>query len=206
MSYCRWDSELTFYRMNLSPSFLHDVALKSGFNFSGNVELHHQLHMQDPKLFQISQWLADELQNEGASGQLYFDSLSNLLAVYLLQNFASAQRNSSLQLNKLSKQQISRVIEYMYANLVRDISLNELAGVANMSASHLIRLFKQTTGMAPHKYFIHLRVQQAKSLIQSSKFSMIEIAAQLGFADQSHMNRHFKKIVGVTPREFLLKN
>ena len=206
MSYCRWDSELTFYRMNLSPSFLHDVALKSGFNFSGNVELHHQLHMQDPKLFQISQWLADELQNEGASGQLYFDSLSNLLAVYLLQNFASARRNSSLQLNKLSKQQISRVIEYMYANLVRDISLNELAGVANMSASHLVRLFKQTTGMAPHKYFIHLRVQQAKSLIQSSKFSMIEIAAQLGFADQSHMNRHFKKIVGVTPREFLLKN
>lgn len=190
--------------MNLSPSFLQEVALKTDFHISGNVELQHKLQLQDQKLFQISQWLADELQNEGSSGQLYLDSLVNLLAIHLLQNYTSGRSKPSLYLNKLSNKQISRVIEYMHTNLARDISLDELAEVANMSASHLVRLFKQMTGLTPHKYFIHLRVQKAKVLIQSQKYSMGEIAVQLGFADQSHMNRHFKKIVGATPREFLL--
>ena len=206
MSYCRWDSSLSFYRMDVSPFFLQEVALKSEFRISGDFELAHKLRLQDPKLLQIGQWLGEELQTGGASGQLYFDSLSNLLAVHLLQNYASSGNNPASLPNKLSKQQISRVIEYMHAHLERDISLDELAGVANMSASYLVRLFKQATGLTPHKYFIHLRVEKAKVLIQSHRFSMGEIAALLGFADQSHLNRHFKKIVGATPREFLLNS
>lgn len=202
MSYCRWDRELSFLRLDLPPAFVREVASKTDFQFSGNIELHRQLRTHDPKLFQLSQWLVDELQNDGAGGKLYIDSLTNLLTVHLLQNYVSTERNRAPLPSKLTEQQVARAIEYMHSHLERDISLEELSAAVNISASYLVRLFKQATGLTPHQYFINLRIHQAKVLIQSRNFTMGEIAAKLGFADQSHMNRHFKRITGLTPREF----
>ncbi|WP_248928380.1 helix-turn-helix domain-containing protein [Paenibacillus hamazuiensis] len=205
MSYCRWENELSFLRLELDPTFVKQVADHSEFAASGgNVELNHKLRFNDPKLFHLSQWLLDELQSEGASGKLYIDSLANLLTVHLLQNYATSSKKRTALPNKMTEQQVSRVVEYMHANMEREISLEELAAVANMSQSYLSRLFKLATGLSPHQYFINIRIDKAKSLIQSRGLTMAEISAVLGFADQSHMNRHFKRITGLSPREFLL--
>jgi AraC family transcriptional regulator len=204
-SYCRWEADLSFLRLELDPAFVKQVAQQSDFMTSGgNIELNHKLRTNDPKLFHLSQWLLDELQSDGAGGKLYIDSLVNLLTVHLLQNYTSPSKKQPTVPSKLTEQQVSRVIEYMHANIEREISLEELAAVANMSQSYLNRLFKQATGLSPHQYFINIRIDKAKSLIQSRSFTMAEISAALGFTDQSHMNRHFKRITGLSPREFLL--
>ncbi|UUZ78765.1 AraC family transcriptional regulator [Paenibacillus sp. P26] len=205
MSYCRWENDLSFLRLELDPVFVKKVAEHSGFMTSGgNIELNHKLRINDPKLFHLSQWSLDELQSDGAGGKLYIDSLANLLTVHLLQNYTSTSKKQASVPSKMTEQQVSRAIEYMHANLDREISLEELAAVTNMSHSYLSRLFKHATGLSPHQYLINIRIDKAKSLIQSRNFTMAEISATLGFTDQSHMNRHFKRITGLSPRAFLL--
>jgi AraC family transcriptional regulator len=205
MSYCRWENDLSFLRLELDPAFVKRVAEHAEIAASGGtVELNHKLRFNDPKLFHLSQWLVDELQSDGSNGKLYIDSLANLLTVHLLQNYVSSTKKQTAAPLKMTERQVTRVIEYMHANLDREIPLEELANVANMSQSYLSRLFKQATGLSPHQYFINIRIDKAKSLIQSRDYTMAEISAVLGFSDQSHMNRHFKRITGLSPREFLL--
>lgn len=66
-------------------------------------------------------------------------------------------------------------------------------------------LFKQSTGLTPHQYVIKIRVDRAKYLLLQGKNSIADIAQIVGFANQSHLNLHFKRLVGVTPKQFSQK-
>ena len=72
-----------------------------------------------------------------------------------------------------------------------------------MSPTYFSRLFKETTGITPHQYVIRCRIDRAKNLLQQGKLSIAEIAKEVGFVDQSHLHRHFKRLVGVTPKKYL---
>lgn len=58
-------------------------------------------------------------------------------------------------------------------------------------------------GLAPHQYLIRHRVEEAKRLLSEKKMAIAEVARQVGFADQSHLTRHFKQVVGVMPKQFI---
>jgi AraC family transcriptional regulator len=93
-----------------------------------------------------------------------------------------------------------RALDYIHDNLANELSLQELAGVAGVSVYHFVVVFRQATGISPHQYVIHQRVEKAKSLLRRSDLSIGEIALQVGFYDSSHLNRHFKRLTGITPR------
>lgn len=112
--------------------------------------MNHQLRINDPKLLHLSRWLLDDMHSNGAGGKLYIDSLANRLAIHILQNHTSNAKRLKESPSKLSDQQVARAIEYRHANLERDISLEELTTVVNVSQSHLGRMFKQSTGLSPH--------------------------------------------------------
>ncbi|MBW4671976.1 MAG: helix-turn-helix transcriptional regulator [Cyanomargarita calcarea GSE-NOS-MK-12-04C] len=69
-----------------------------------------------------------------------------------------------------------------------------------MSPHYFSLLFKQSTGMTPHKYVIRTRVERAKELLLKSEMAISEIAQSVGFASQSHLNFHTKRLLGVTPK------
>ena len=96
-----------------------------------------------------------------------------------------------------------RVIEYVDAYLDQDLALVELAAIVSLSPNYFTRLFKQSTGFTPHQYVIQQRVERAKRLLLESKLAIADIALEVGFAHQSHLNRHFKRWVGVTPKAFI---
>ena len=73
-----------------------------------------------------------------------------------------------------------------------------------MSPYYFSRLFKQSTGLSPYQYIIQSRVDRAKRLLDQG-LAIADIAYSVGFASQSHLNRHFKRLVGVTPKAFLRK-
>jgi len=79
-----------------------------------------------------------------------------------------------------------------------NISIKELAELACLSPYHFIRVFNQAIGMPPHAYLMQIRVNRARNLL-STKKSLIEVAIQTGFSDQSHLNRYFKRVFGYTP-------
>ena len=83
----------------------------------------------------------------------------------------------------------------------QDISLAELSAESGLSPFHLIRVFKAETGLTPHRYLSQIRVRRAEQLIRQG-IDLADTAHEVGFADQSHLNRHFKGITGITPGVF----
>ncbi|MFF2093850.1 helix-turn-helix domain-containing protein [Paenibacillus sp. NPDC058174] len=198
---CPWGrTSLYFLKIEITPSMLEEIARESGFLTEGYmIQLDRKFHVKDSRLLQLGLWMLEELQNGGAKGKIYSDSLSNMLIIHLLQHHSSMVPRPSNSKTP-AHQQISQVIQYMRESLAEDIQLSDLAPMAHMSQSHFIRIFKQQTGYTPHHYLIRLRVERSKALIRSGKVGLKEIATQVGFADQGHFTRLFRRETGLTPK------
>ena len=135
---------------------------------------------------------------------LFAEALARALAVHLLREHSTlgwrGRRVSSRKLEGgLSKRALKRATDYVGDNLAGDVTLVEISRAANISPYHFSRLFKESTGLSPHQYVIRERVERAKELLISTDLPLHEVAALAGFADQSHMGRHLKRLLGVSP-------
>ncbi|WP_246125379.1 AraC family transcriptional regulator [Exilibacterium tricleocarpae] len=96
---------------------------------------------------------------------------------------------------------IMRARDYLHDNTHRSVTLEELAGIAQLSPYHLIRRFKREIGLPPHAYQVNVRVNRAKQLLRE-KMSIAEVAAATGFSDQAHLQRNFKSHTAMTPAQY----
>lgn len=99
------------------------------------------------------------------------------------------------------REAVKHARDYIEEHFREPISLRQLSDLTGASTFHLLRSFKQEVGLPPAAYQIHLKVAEAKRLLRSGG-SIADAAAELGFVDQSHLNRHFCKIVGTTPGRY----
>jgi AraC-like DNA-binding protein/PAS domain-containing protein len=97
---------------------------------------------------------------------------------------------------------LRRVREYIDLHLGDRTQLTELAAVAGVSVHHFAREFKRSTGVTPHDYLMQKRVGRAREMLARTDWSLSEVAFAAGFSDQSHMSRHFRRLVGMTPGQF----
>lgn len=197
----RWDKEADFLMLNLEQELLTTNALE--LLETDQVELVPQLAIQDPLIKQIGLALQQELQSHKIGTQLYVESMANALAVHLLRHFSAHKRNIKNYTGGLPQHKLKLVTDYINDYLERELSLPELATIAQLSQYQFSRVFKQSTGLSPHQYVIQRRVEQAKKLLQQGKMSISEIAITCGFSHQSHLNRHFKRLTGVTPKTLI---
>ena len=102
----------------------------------------------------------------------------------------------------LSPADLRRVLSFIHDQLADDLSLDALASVVHLSPYHFCRLFKQSTSQSPHRFVIQERVERAKSLLLSGRLTVGEIALVVGFGNQAHLSLHFKRLTGVTPKQF----
>ena len=116
--------------------------------------------------------------------------------VALLHTFQGGGANRKLA--QPSQAALQRVRGYLDACPVEDVSLDDLASLADLSPSHLSRSFRREFGVPPHSYLIQVRVSRARSLLKGG-MPIIHVASQVGFADQAHLTRHFHRLVGITP-------
>ncbi|WP_018152679.1 AraC family transcriptional regulator [Leeia oryzae] len=91
--------------------------------------------------------------------------------------------------------------ELIMDQLTDNLSLDSISEVAGISRYHLIRSFKQRFGQTPHAYQLDQRINRAKHLLRNGE-SIVAVAQQLGFADQSHFQRHFKRRLATTPKHY----
>lgn len=99
------------------------------------------------------------------------------------------------------KSRISQVLHYLADNYERNITLNELSRLSGLSTFHLIRSFNKLIGLSPHAFLIQLRVRRAREMLETG-VPLAQVAAAVGLYDQSALNRHFKRIYGVTPGQY----
>jgi AraC family transcriptional regulator len=145
--------------------------------------------------------LREELLTGGPGGRLCAESLATVLVVQLLRHVGGKPGVRGLT-GVLAPHALRAVEGFVADNLHRGIGLADLAAVAHLSQYHFARLFKQATGLAPHQYVIHQRVERAKQLIRAGRLTLVQVAAEVGFTDQSGLTKHFKRVVGVTPKRF----
>lgn len=200
-----WNAEHQFMVLAWEADRLaQDVAEATDGN---EVELLSTLGHVDPLIYNIGMALKTELESSGMGVRLYIDAMKSALLAHLLRYYSvqrSVQDAVPLAVtNRLSEGKLQQVRDYINEHLEQDLTLSELAAVVHMSSSYFSGSFKQSTGLAPHQYVIQCRVERAKQLLVQSKLSIAEIALQVGFAHQSHLSRHFKRLVGVTPKAFL---
>jgi AraC family transcriptional regulator len=189
--------------LSLAPAYLTTVALHAFDIDPAKVELIERVTVRDPLLLQIGLAFQAELLSRGLAGRLYVESLTTTLALHLLRQHAVFPQQTSASLGKLDAMRLRRIVDYIDAYLAHDLSLPAIAAVANLSPYHFARLFKHTMGQSLHQYVIAQRLRTARRLIETSALSLAEIAAQVGFADQSHLTRHFKRVYGVPPATFV---
>jgi AraC-like DNA-binding protein len=92
-----------------------------------------------------------------------------------------------------------RICEYVQSHLDEKISLEALASMAGLSAHHFARAFRQTVGMPPHGYLLQRRLERVEHLLRDTQLPLSQIALTVGFSDQSHLARHFRKLTGIAP-------
>ena len=117
----------------------------------------------------------------------------------LIQGYAS-DRPSASSIGK-EHHAVQQIQDYLQSQYRENISLNELAALVHLNPLRLLRTFRKHIGLPPHAYLNHVRIQQAKRLLLSG-WSITNTALETGFTDQSHLHRHFKKIVGVTTGQY----
>jgi AraC-like DNA-binding protein len=96
------------------------------------------------------------------------------------------------------------VQDYIHAHYDQSISIGQLSVLTQLHPAYLVRTFHATMGVPPHVYLIHVRVLAAKRLLLAGMDSG-QVAVETGFADQSHLTRHFKRLVGVPPVRYVQK-
>jgi AraC family transcriptional regulator len=165
-----------------------------------HVELQWRFNLHDPLICQIGLALKADLEQGCPMSSLYAESLVQSLALHLLRNYSSLTVTHERAPGGATRE-LRRALAFIDEHIDQSLTLTDLAAVAGLSSSYLIRQFKHTTGLAPHQYLIRRRVERAKELLVAGKLTIAEVAATVGFADQSHLNRHFKRLLGVSPRE-----
>ena len=97
---------------------------------------------------------------------------------------------------------VRRVREHIESNIERQIKVEALAKLANLSVCYFVRAFKQSVGVTPYDYLIRRRVERTMELLSGTDMPLSEISLAAGFADQSHCARRFREHVGVTPSSY----
>lgn len=151
----------------------------------------------DPNLF--VQFLSLHQTLEGAASQLELESRLLLAFTQVIADYAQDYLPPSTI--GVERATVRLVREYLQENYTQNVSLAELARLAELSAFHLIRVFTKEVGLTPHAYQTLARIARAKSLLTSNMPSG-QVAIAVGFYDQSHFGEHFKRLVGVPPEKY----
>ncbi len=97
---------------------------------------------------------------------------------------------------------LRRVCDFIQDNLNQRLTLMELSTVVHMSPYHFARLFKQSTGVPPHRFVLGQRIARASLLLRAARLSIAEVARLVGFQTPSHFTTAFRRMTGITPSAY----
>lgn len=173
--------------------FVEPKAFQAAASELGRHAPHFRVPQTEDRLLFNAVYRLCEAVEEGASPLEQEAQFTACMRLFL----GFAERPLRLQ-TAVGASALSRARDYLLERYSETVTLSELAAVAGVSRFHLVRAFARRYGMAPHAFQIHVRVARAGALLRDG-FLPVEAATIVGFADQSHLNRHFKRILRIAP-------
>jgi AraC family transcriptional regulator len=193
------DNPMSNLSIYLQPELVTQIAESSDLN-GDRIELMDCFSLSDPHLHQIAMMFLAELRSGGLMGELYVESLTQVLGIHLLRHYSVLQPEI-VDRYSLTPNRLKSAIDYIHDHLGGDLSMVQIASSVSTSPTHFARLFKTATGTSLHQYVIQQRVNRAKILLETTDLPIPNIAAQVGFANPSHLGYHCKRQTGMTPRQ-----
>lgn len=176
----------------------NDVLQASGLLSDEYNYISKQLVISNTDAYNQLRQLHDTLESDEPE----FIKKSLLLTVvgYLLENYVEVP--VKVKISSHHYDTIRMVQKFIEDNYAACFSLEDIAQLVHISPYHLLRLFSQIVGIPPHVYQQQVRIRQAKQLLSQGR-SILDTAMSTGFADQSHFTKAFKRMVGITPGEYI---
>jgi AraC family transcriptional regulator len=186
---------LSTVHLYISDDLVQDAA-------GGNrpVELAEELGTSDRLLEQLVLSMDETLRHWEPAARTYLDQLGSMVAAQLVRRHGSGVGSvDDRPVGGLGNCQFAAVRTLMEERLAEPVSLAELASVAGLSVSQFSRQFKARTGLAPHRFLLGLRVDQACRLLRTDTAPIAEIAVRCGFSHQEHLTRVMRAHLDTTP-------
>jgi AraC family transcriptional regulator len=187
----------------LPPTLIKQSALEDYDIDPAKAELVYTGGLRDPMLHQI----ALNIHSVAARGveqidRLFLDSMQAALAAHLLGKYSIDRWRPPAKAPNIDAKRLRRVLDFIEARFTENITLRDLAAEAHLSEFHFLRLFREATGLSPHRYITYRRVQEAQAHLQLNRSSLVEIALETGFGSQGNFIRVFRKATGFTPGQY----
>jgi AraC family transcriptional regulator len=160
--------------------------------------------IRDEVINSIALSLLSEITHETATGRMYAETASLMLAGRIIQNHCDGGSfvPHTPVLQPLDDARLKRVLDYMAERISDKITLEELAKVACFSTFHFARVFTLAVGVPPHRHLSRMRLESAMAALATSRLALSEIALKTGFSSQAGFNRAFRRATGMTPGEY----
>lgn len=197
----RWEVQQkdTALIIGVQPGFLRAIAQERGLD-PERVEIVNRFQMRDPHIEHVGWALKAQLEAHQPAIRLYTDSLATALTLRLLERHSLAAPKLE-ESAAMPGRRLRMALSYIEDNLVEDLSLAEVAGVAGIGISQFKKVFRESLGVPVHRYVIQRRVERAKTLLKDEHRTIGQIAIEAGFAHQSHLAHHVRRLTGVSPRQ-----
>jgi len=198
----RWeilDQNDTTLLLSLPEKLLHAVADESDLDATG-LEIRNRFQIRDTELETLCWAMKREIELGYPSGRIYIDGLMLAVASRVVARHSSITKRIEERHDGLDGRRLKLVLSFIEDRLAEDLSLEKIAAIAGISASHLKTQFRISMGVPVHQYVIQRRLERAKMLMMQDGMSLTEIALAAGFTHQSHMARHMRRMLGMPPR------
>jgi AraC family transcriptional regulator len=145
-----------------------------------------------------------EMAEETATGRMFAETSSLMLAARLAHRYADGSflKPGTVGGQRLDGIRLRRVLDHIEQHLEDEMTVADLAGLANLSTFHFARMFTATLGVPPFRYVSRRRLEHAMALLAAGTFPLSEIAHRSGFSSQAGFNRAFRRATGMTPGEY----
>jgi AraC family transcriptional regulator len=187
---------LNFY---LPRATLDAIADEASVPRIGDLSYKPGAGVNDLTIFALGNLLLPALSHPDQANPLFVDHVLLAVGVHIAQTYGGMRPMSRPARGGLAPWQERRAKEILRASIKRGVALKEVARECGISVGHFSHAFRRTLGVAPYKWLIEQRVALSKEKLRDGRSSLSDVAAECGFSDQSHLARHFQRIVGVTP-------
>jgi AraC family transcriptional regulator len=182
------------------PQLLMHTVIEGCALEAARVEIRNRFQIRDAELEALCWAMKREMESGCLSGRLYLEGLSLAVASRVVLRHSSVANRAEQRAQGLSGPRLKRVLSLIEDQLSEDLSMEQIAAVAGMSLSHMAKLFRSSMGTSVHQYVIKRRVERAKTLLMQDELPVTAIALAAGFAHPSHMARHMRRVLGMSPQ------
>jgi AraC family transcriptional regulator len=197
----QWDNFMEFVHLQISPSFLAQMEDEHGFD-AERIKLLERFNVHDALISQFGHELADMLDRRRPPVEMaYLDAMATFLVIHLWDRYCVPVVPEQ-ELARGRGPDFRRIVGFIHDNLDKDLRIEQIAKMANLSNFYFIRLFKAAFGKTPHQYILECRIGLAKELLNGSAISISEVSQRSGFSTQSHFTSAFRQATGESPRAF----